>query len=173
MKSKRVNLPYYLFSQGNPSQAISKSLLVSEVPEIYTNNQSCNAEFDLVDSSSGSTTFSYILHEIIHTTLVLTLTEGELGTISKYSSRGITLGIRPISGGGLLNLPVYSKTNKQKHRWWSLENSPLYTLTKLRKFSQTPSRTVLSSSLQIGWIIIMEELIVQFYTSAYLLLLLL
>ena len=57
MKSKRVDLPYYLFSQGNPSQAISKSLLVSEVPEIYTNNQSCNAEFDLVDSSSGSTHF--------------------------------------------------------------------------------------------------------------------
>ena len=29
MKSKRVNLPYKLFSQGNPSQAISKSFLVS------------------------------------------------------------------------------------------------------------------------------------------------
>ena len=29
MKSKRVNLPYKLFSQGNPSQATSKSFLVS------------------------------------------------------------------------------------------------------------------------------------------------
>ena len=44
MKSNRVNLPYKLFSQGNPPQDISKSLLVS----------SCNAEFDHVDSSSGS-----------------------------------------------------------------------------------------------------------------------
>ena len=46
MKSKRVSLSYEMFFQGNPSQAISKSRLVS----------SCNAEFDLMDSSSGSTT---------------------------------------------------------------------------------------------------------------------
>ena len=51
MKGKRVNLPYKLFSQAYPSQAISKSLHVSEIPEIYRNNQSCNAELDLVDNS--------------------------------------------------------------------------------------------------------------------------
>ena len=55
MKSKRVNLLYKLFSQGNPSQAISQSILVSEIPEISTNDQSCNAEFDLMHSPSGST----------------------------------------------------------------------------------------------------------------------
>ena len=66
MKSKRVYPPYELFSQGNPpkaiSKAISKSLLVSEIPEISRNNksQAYNAEFDLVDSSSGSTTHFYI-----------------------------------------------------------------------------------------------------------------
>ena len=98
MKSKRVNLLYKLFSQDNPSQAISKSLLVSEIPEISRNKQSCNAEFDLVDSSSGSTRHFHISStNIIHTTGIETLSEGELGTISKYSSRGITLGISRIS----------------------------------------------------------------------------
>ena len=76
MKSKRVNLLYKLFSQDNPSQAISKSRLVSEIPEISRNNQSCNAEFDLVDSSSGSTRHFHIhvsSTNIIHTTRVETL----------------------------------------------------------------------------------------------------
>ena len=38
MKGKRVNLPYKLFSLANTSQAISKSLLVTEIPEISRNN---------------------------------------------------------------------------------------------------------------------------------------
>ena len=84
MKSKRVNLPYKLFSQGNLSQAISRSPPVSEFPEISWNNQSCNAEFDLMYSPSGSThVFLYILQENIHTMRAATLFGGELGTICK------------------------------------------------------------------------------------------
>ena len=63
MKSNRVNLSYKLFFQDNPSQAISKSHLVSEIPELSRNNQSCNAEFDLVDSSSVSTTHFHLLYK--------------------------------------------------------------------------------------------------------------
>ena len=60
MKSKRVNPQTSFFFQANPSQAISKSLLVLKIPEISRNNKSCNAEFDLVTSSSGSNTHFYI-----------------------------------------------------------------------------------------------------------------
>ena len=87
MKSKIVYLLYKLFYQANPSQAISKSLLVSEIPNIFRNNQSMTRILSSWIASVALPTLSYILYENIHTTRVVTLSAGELGSISKYSSR--------------------------------------------------------------------------------------
>ena len=73
MKSKRVNLLYKLFSQGYPSQAISKSLHVSEIPDIFRTNQSTTRILSSWIESVALPTFSYILYENIHTTCVVTL----------------------------------------------------------------------------------------------------
>ena len=98
MKSKIVNLPYKMFSQGNPLKLFLGHSLFRKYHKFLETTNPVTRSLITWTAQVAPHTFSYILHEIMHTTRVLTLTEGELGTISKYSSRGITLGIRPISG---------------------------------------------------------------------------
>ena len=113
MKSKIVNLPYKMFSQGNPLKLFLGHSLFRKYQKFLETNNPVTRSLISWTAQVAPHTFSYILHEIMHTTRVVTLTEGELGTISKYSLRGIALGIRPIFGGELLNLQVYCTTNKQ------------------------------------------------------------
>ena len=78
----------------------------SEIPAVCRNNQSYDPEFAHGDSSICFTSIFFSL-ENINATHVIIMSAEELGTMSKYSGRGITLGISYVSLYPLVNFFIH------------------------------------------------------------------